>query len=522
MSDYVRIFDTTLRDGEQSPGASLNRPEKVEIALQLARLGVDVIEAGFPISSPGDFEAVQQIADEVRGPEICGLARVREQDVARAFEAVRSAERARIHTFIATSEIHTEKKLRKTQDEVLAMAAAAVRQARELAAGHADCTVEFSTEDGSRTDLEYLVDIISAVIEAGAQVVNVPDTVGYAIPEQYYQLIRTLHERIPSLKDVIVSVHCHDDLGLAVANSLAGVRGGARQVECTINGLGERGGNAALEEVVMALRTRADLFGVDTHINATELYRTSQMVSRLSGMVVQRNKAIVGANAFAHASGIHQDGMLKDASTYEIMRPQDVGVPTTTLSLTRRSGRHALSVRLAELGYKLEGEALNEAYERFLATADRKKEVFDEDLRELVEDQVKLHEETFELLFCQFASAMSTDAVPTASVRVQTPDGVKVRSAVGDGPIDAVYSALAKATGVKVELLDYRLQSVTGGTDAMARVTVRVAENGCRATGHGSHTDIFVASAKAYVDAVNKVVYLSGQAASTPATGQTV
>ncbi|MCC7493409.1 MAG: 2-isopropylmalate synthase [Fimbriimonadaceae bacterium] len=513
MSDRILVFDTTLRDGEQSPGASLSRPEKLQIAQQLAKLGVDVIEAGFPISSPGDFEAVRQIAEEVRGPEICGLSRVRQEDIQRAYDAVKASPRARIHTVIATSQVHTEKKLRKSREEVLAMAVDGVRFARSLAAEHGNCTVEFSTEDAVRTDLEYLIDVVAATVEAGADVVNIPDTVGIATPPHFHRIIATLLERIPLLRERIVSVHCHDDLGLAVANSLAGVEAGARQVECTINGLGERAGNASLEEVVMALKVRRDHYQAASSVVTTELYRTSQLVSKLTGMAVQRNKAIVGMNAFLHEAGIHQDGMLKDASTYEIMSPADVGVPESRLTLGRRSGRHALKARLEELGYHLAEAELDQTYEQFLKIAERKKEVFDEDLAALMDDAVRGVPAKFKLLQAQVTTSTATDSLPTAVVVIEADGEVIKDAAIGDGGVDALYRAIERATGVTVDLADFQLRGVTGGTDAMGQATVKVMYQGRQTTGRGASTDVFEASAKALLDAINKVSWLEEQRA---------
>lgn len=508
MAERITVFDTTLRDGEQSPGASLTRPEKVEIALQLAKLGVDVIEAGFPISSPGDFAAVQQIAAEVRGPEICGLSRTRPEDVQRCWDAVKDAPRARIHTFIATSDIHTERKLRKPREAVLQMAVEAVTLARALTAGHPDATVEFSTEDASRSDIGYMAEVIAATIDAGAQVVNVPDTVGYATPEVLQGILLALYERVPTFKDIVVSVHCHDDLGLAVANSLAGLQVGARQVECTINGLGERAGNASLEEVVMALKVRPDHYNLETGVKTTEIYRTSQLVSRLTGILVQRNKAIVGANAFAHEAGIHQDGMLKDRTTYEIMRPGDVGVPESQLTLGPRSGRHALRARLEQLGYALTDDEMERAYARFLSIAEKKKELFDEDLIALVEDEIRDIPEKYKLVWAQVTTSTSRDALPTATISIQTADGVVSDAATGDGGVDAVYNAIERVTGVEMTLVDYRLRGVTGGKDAMAEAAVRVTHAGRQINGRGASTDVVIASAKAWLDAANKAVYV--------------
>ncbi|MBI5831086.1 MAG: 2-isopropylmalate synthase [Armatimonadetes bacterium] len=506
MADYVQIFDTTLRDGEQSPGASLSQPEKLEIALQLERLGVDVIEAGFPISSPGDFKAVQEVCAVIRNTTVCGLTRAVLKDIDVAADALKGAVRPRIHTGLGVSDSHLQHKLKMTRDQAMERGIAAVKHARQYVDD-----VEYFLEDSGRADPDYLCRVIEAVIDAGATVINIPDTTGYSTPEEYGALIGGVMNRVPNIDRAIVSVHCHNDLGMATANSLAGVRNGARQVECTLNGIGERAGNTSLEEVVMALKTRRDTFGVETRINTPEIYKTSRMVSRLTGIVVQPNKAIVGANAFAHSSGIHQDGVLKERTTYEIIDPHDVGIPSSSIVLTARSGRHALAHRLGELGYTLPEGELDAVYQRFLAVADRKKTVHDDDLLELVDEQLHRRDAHFELVWCQFASSMSDDAVPMAAVRVKSVGGVVTKTATGDGAIDAAYKAIAKLPGAKVELEDYRLQSLSGGTDAMARVTVRVNKDGIKASGHGSHTDILVASTKAYLDGINKVLYITEQ-----------
>ncbi|MDI3280721.1 MAG: 2-isopropylmalate synthase [Bacillota bacterium] len=496
----VRIFDTTLRDGEQTPGVSLNVEEKVEIARQLERLGVDVIEAGFPIASPGDFAAVQAVARQVRGPVIAGLARAVKGDIDRAWEAIREAERPRIHTFIATSPLHMERKLRKSPEEVLAMAVEAVRYARSLTPD-----VEFSAEDATRSEPEFLARVVAAAIEAGATTINIPDTVGYTLPAEFARLLTYLREAVPALAEVTLSVHCHNDLGLAVANSLAAVQAGANQIECTINGLGERAGNAALEEVVMALRTRSDLFGVRTGIVTEQIYRTSRLVSSLTGVPVQPNKAIVGANAFAHESGIHQDGVLKDRRTYEIMTPESIGLPKSRLVLGKLSGRHALRQRLQELGYTLPEEEFQRTYEKFLALADRKAEVADEDLIALVEGEVVSVPATYELEYLHVASGNTT--VPTATVRLRRGEERLEEAACGDGPVDAVYRAIDRLTGVHTRLTEYSLKAVTGGKDAVGEVTVRIQDDGQVFIGRGASTDIIEASARAYLHALNKLLY---------------
>ena len=499
--NHVRIFDTTLRDGEQSPGASMNMSEKLEFAKVLAALGVDVIEAGFPIASQGDFEAVGAIATEVAGPVICGLARCHDRDIDRAWEAIQYAQSPRIHVFLATSAIHREHKLRMTREQIVAKAVEGVRRAKAL------CTdVEFSPEDAARTEPDFLREVVEAAIEAGATTVNIPDTVGYATPTQYAKVIGDLRDRVPNIGRAIISVHCHDDLGMAVANSLAGVEAGARQVECTINGIGERAGNAALEEIVMALRTRADFYGVTTGVKAERLYPASRMLSTLTGLAVQRNKAIVGRNAFAHESGIHQDGMLKERSTYEIMRPEDVGVPKTDLVLGKHSGRHALRDRVEELGFALSTEQMDQLFDDFKALADKKKEVHDEDIVVLIERHMDDVPALWELVSLHTVAGSSV--LPTATVRIKRPDGEIVQdAAIGDGPVDAIFKAVERVTGVRADLHEFVVRGVTGGKDAQGEVTLELevesADRNYR--GRAASTDIIEASALAYLNAVNAI-----------------
>ena len=502
MTEHVKIFDTTLRDGEQSPGASMNVEEKLIIARQLARLGVDIIEAGFAISSPGDFEAVKRIGSEVEGPVICSLARAKPEDIDRAWEALKDAARPRIHTFISTSDIHLKHQFRLTRGEAKKRAVEMVRRAE----GYVD-DVEFSPMDASRSDREYLYEVIEAVIDAGATTVNIPDTVGYSIPSEFGALIKGIKENVSNIKKAVISVHCHNDLGLAVANSLAAVMNGARQVECTINGIGERAGNASLEEIVMILRTRKDILNIDTRIVTEHIYPTSRLISSITGIMVQPNKAIVGDNAFAHESGIHQDGLLKEKTTYEIMRPESIGLAKSTLVMGKHSGRHAFKIRLKELGYELSDENLNKAFERFKTLADQKKEVFDEDIEAIVADEVLRIEipERFRLATLNVVSG--TESTPSATVEMSL-DGKQVKeSGTGDGPVDAVYKTIAKMTKTKSKLLRYSVNAITGGTDAQGEVTVRLQENDHIVLGQGAHTDIIVASAKAYINALNKLEY---------------
>jgi 2-isopropylmalate synthase len=502
--DRVIIFDTTLRDGEQSPGFSMNIKEKLEMAHQLARLKVDIIEAGFPITSQGDFDAVQAIAAEVHGPVICGLARAVEKDVLRAAEALAGATRRRIHTFIATSKVHVEKKLRMSREEVITNAVAAVKLARTFTDD-----VEFSCEDAGRTDWDYIVDVLAAVIEAGATTLNVPDTVGYCVPEQYGNCIKYVREKTPGIANCIVSVHCHNDLGHAVANSLAGVRNGARQVEGTINGIGERAGNTSLEEVIMMLKTRQDYWGLETGIVTEEIYRTSRMLSRITGIRVQPNKAIVGANAFAHEAGIHQDGMMKNRDTYEIMRPEHVGWVGDSMVMGKHSGRAALASRLAGMGFAgLSPEEINRAYERFKALCDLKKEVFDEDLLAIVEDEVLKTSASYQLVDLEASTAMN--GRPRAHVVVtHGADGARESTSYdGDGQIDALYNALEDIVPYEVELKNYAIESVTAGKDAQGRVKVVMKVNGQEVRGLGVATDVIVASAQAWLNAVNRYLIL--------------
>ncbi|AEK59051.1 MULTISPECIES: 2-isopropylmalate synthase [Acidithiobacillus] len=500
QKEHLIIFDTTLRDGEQSPGAAMTRDEKLRIAKALERLRVDVIEAGFPAASPGDFAAVQAIAEAVRDSRVCGLARAREEDIRRAGEALRPAAAGRIHTFIATSPVHMQAKLRMTPDEVLERAVAAVKLARDLCDD-----VEFSPEDAGRSEEDFLCRVIEAAIAAGARTINIPDTVGYNLPDRFGRLIATLRERIPNSDQAIFSVHCHNDLGLAVANSLAAVQNGARQVECTINGLGERAGNAALEEIVMAVRTRADVFPCSTRIDTTQILATSKLVSTITGFPVQPNKAIVGANAFAHESGIHQDGVLKHRETYEIMRAEDVGWSTNRITLGKLSGRAAVRARLEALGIHLEGEALNQVFARFKDLADRKAEIFDEDLQSLVSDE--LQEEAvdrYRLGYLRVCSEMG--AHPEATVELWVDGVAKTESVVGGGPVDATFQAIERIVRSEAKLLLFSVNAITTGTDAQGEVTVRLqAKDGRAVNGQGADTDIVVASAKAYVSALNRL-----------------
>jgi 2-isopropylmalate synthase len=498
-ADRLIIFDTTLRDGEQSPGASLNIPEKLLAARQLAELGVDVIEAGFPVSSPGDFEAVKTVAKEIRGSEICGLARAVKGDIDACWNAVKHAKRPRIHTFIATSDLHIQQKLHMTRQQVLDRAVECVRYAHKFTEN-----VEFSAEDAVRTDFDYLCQVIEAVIDAGATTVNIPDTVGYSIPSEWGEKIHRLIGRVPNIKKAVVSVHCHNDLGLAVSNSLAAVQNGARQVECTVNGIGERAGNASLEEIVMAVRTRKDLFHLTSRVNTKEIARASRLISKLTGITVQPNKAVVGANAFAHSSGIHQDGVLKSRTTYEIMNPSDVGVEESALLLTARSGRNGVQNRLKHLGYTLTADQLDVLFGKFKTLADKKKYVFDDDLLALVEEEGRDKMEVFHLDY--LSTTAGTGIVPTATVRLKKEGRVFQEASCGDGPVDAAYRAMDKITGLTPELKDYALHSVSSGTDAQGEVVVKVESKGFVVSGKGTSTDIVEASAKAYLNALNKII----------------
>lgn len=499
MSERVYIFDTTLRDGEQSPGISLNVREKTEIAEQLARLGVDAIEAGFPITSLGDFEAVQAIARKVKGPSIVALARAVDEDIDRAWEAIKEAEKPRIHTFIATSDIHIEKKLKKTRGEVLKMTEAAVKRAKNYT-----FDVEFSPEDATRSEFEFLCKVIEIALENGATVINIPDTVGYALPDELGKLIRELKSAVPGLNDVILSVHCHNDLGLAVANSLAAVVNGANQVECTINGLGERAGNAALEELVMIMNARCNSLRKVTGIKTEEIMRTSRLVSSLTGYAIQFNKAIVGANAFAHSAGIHTDGMLKDRTTYEIIDPKKIGLTQSKLILGKTSGRHIFKVHLKDMGYTLNEEELNQAFERFKKLADRKPQVTDEDLEAIVTDEIYAGEEIYQLESIKVLSG--TDITPEATVKLRKNSEVFEATATGDGPVDAAYKAVDKIIGLETILSNFSIEAVTSEKEALGEATLQIEAKGRRVSGRGVSTDIIEASVKAYLNALNKLL----------------
>ncbi len=498
MTRMIRIFDTTLRDGEQSPGASMNIEEKVLVAKQLARLRVDIIEAGFAFSSPGDFEAIHRIAQEVEGPVICSLARAKPEDIDRAAEALKGAAKCRIHTFLSASDIHLKHQFRMTRDEALKRAVQMVQHARTYVDD-----VEYSPMDATRSDVSYLCEVVEAVVEAGAGTVNIPDTVGYTTPQEFGTIIRTLRERVRGMEQAIISVHCHNDLGLAVANSMAAIYAGAGQVECTVNGIGERAGNASLEEIAMGLRTRKDFYDADTNIQTQEISKASRLVSNITGMVVQPNKAIVGTNAFAHTSGIHQDGLLKDKSTYEIMHPESVGLTQSRLVMGKLSGRHAFREELAHLGYTLSDQELQEAFTRFKHLADQKKELFEEDLESIVNSAVTKVPERFSLKGLQIESGMGHP--PSAVVELEIEGKVVKKTGTGDGPVDAVYRTIAALTETKSLLRAYIVKAITGGTDAQGEVSVRVEEDGEVVTGHGSDTDIIMASAQAYLNALNKL-----------------
>ena len=506
MKERLVIFDTTLRDGEQSPGASMTKEEKIRVARQLERMRVDVIEAGFAAASPGDFEAIHAIASAIKDSTVCSLARANENDIRRAGEAIKPAKSGRIHTFIATSPIHMEKKLRMTPDQVVEQAVKAIGWAKEYTDD-----IEFSAEDAGRSELDFLVRVFEAVIKAGATTINVPDTVGYNIPSQYAETMRQLIERVPGADKVVWSVHCHNDLGLAVANSLAAVMAGARQVECTINGLGERAGNAALEEIVMAVRTRSDVFPVETGIDTTQIVPASKLVSQITGYPVQPNKAVVGANAFAHESGIHQDGVLKHRETYEIMRAQDVGWTQNKLVLGKHSGRNAFKSRLQELGIELESdEVLNAAFARFKELADRKHEIFDEDLHALVSDEVVTPEqEHYKLVYSHVCS--ETGELPYAKVILNVGGEERKAEAGGGGPVDATFKAIESIVASGAELLLYSVNAITTGTDAQGEVTTRLAKGERIVNGNGADTDIVIASARSYLNALNKLYASAGK-----------
>lgn len=500
MSDRIIIFDTTLRDGEQSPGGSMNLEEKIQVARQLERMNVDVIEAGFAIASEGDFEAVRAVAKAMKKSSVASLCRASKKDIDRAWEALKEAKKPRIHTFLATSDIHVKLKLQKTHDQVRQTAVDAVRHA----AGYIN-DVEFSAEDAARSDINYLCEVIQAVIEAGAKTVNIPDTVGYAIPDEFGNLIATIRDRVPNIDQAVMSVHCHNDLGLAVANSLAAIQAGVRQVECTINGIGERAGNASLEETVMAIRTRRDHMNVYTDIKTEEIYRASRLVSGITGILVQQNKAVVGANAFAHEAGIHQDGMLKDRTTYEIMTPESVGIKESSLVLGKHSGRHAFRKRLEDMGIDLNEEEIQTAFVAFKNLADKKKTVYDEDIEALIAEEILRLPDRFRLISANFTSG--TGVVPSATVEVEVDGKVKTKAEFGDGPVDAVFRAIKKTCKSRAKLLRFTVSAITGGADALGNVTVRIKENGHTIIGQGASSDIVVASARALVNALNKLEY---------------
>lgn len=504
--DRVVIFDTTLRDGEQAAGGTMNIQEKLDIARQLEKLGVDVIEAGFPISSPGDFDAVRLVAKEVRTPVMCALARAHPDDIDRAWEAVKQAERPRLHVFLSASDIHLLYQLKKSREEILEMSRGMVARAKKYTDD-----IEFSPMDASRTEPEYLYQILEAVIGAGATTVNIPDTVGYAIPDEFGSLIEGILHNVPNINRAVVSVHCHNDLGLAVANSLEAVKRGARQVECTINGIGERAGNASLEEIVMAIKTRKDFFNLTTNIDTTQIYKTSRLVSELTGFLVQPNKAIVGANAFSHEAGIHQDGVIKMPITYEIMDPRTVGIPASSLVLGKLSGRHAFKERLAELGYSLSEEDFNRAFTTFKQLADKKKKIADKDIESLIAEELRTVSEVYHLDRVQVSCG--DRGIPTAAVRLIAPDGqVLADAALGTGPVDAVCKAIERLVGVPNVLTEFTVKSVTEGIDAIGEVLIRIESEGVTYTGRGADTDIIVASAKAYINALNRLLAARGMA----------
>ncbi len=500
MSDFVKIFDTTLRDGEQSPGATMNVAEKVRIAEQLEKLNVDIIEAGFPISSEGDFEAVREIAKKVKRSQVAALARANPQDIDRAWQAIKGARHPLLHTFISTSDIHLKYQLKKSKEEVIRIAAQSVARAKRYTPN-----VEFSAMDATRSDVDFLAAVCERAIQAGATTINIPDTVGYAIPSEFGELIRTLRQKVKGIEKVTLSVHCHNDLGLAVANSIAAIQNGARQVECTINGIGERAGNTSLEEVVMALLTRKDLLQFQTRVIPKHLYTTSRLVSKITGMVVQPNKAIVGANAFAHQSGIHQDGILKEKLTYEIMTPETVGIPKTSLVLGKLSGRHAFRERIKDLGYRLSEKDFELAFTRFKQLADKKREIYDEDIESIVVEEVLRVPRRYKLVYLNVVAGNVT--VPTATVQMEV-DGKLVQEAgFGDGPVDATFKTIKKLTHTRSKLLQFAINAITSGTEAQGEVTVRLEEKGQTVIGQGADTDVIVASAKAYINALNKIEF---------------
>lgn len=500
----IKIFDTTLRDGEQTPGVNLNVQEKLEIAKQLAILKVDIIEAGFPIASPGDFEAVKIIAQNIKGVTICGLSRALEKDIERAWEAVQYAESSRIHTFIATSDIHMKYKLRMTPDQVVERAAAMVKYAKKFCGD-----IEFSAEDAGRTNHEFLYRILTEVIKAGATVLNIPDTVGYTMPLEFGKLIKGIRENVPGIEKVDISVHCHNDLGLAVANSLSAIENGAVQIECAVNGLGERAGNASLEEIVMSISTRRDYYNIDFNIDTTKISTTSRLVSRMTGINCQPNKAIVGANAFAHESGIHQHGVLSEKSTYEIMTPESIGLKQNRMVLGKLSGKHAFEERLKELGYNLAPEEIGEAFEKFKQLADRKKEISDRDIEALIQHKSKNVPQIYELDSFQINSG--NKLISTAVVSLKKNDGIITEAATGDGPVDAAFNSIERITGMELNLEDYNLRAVTEGKDALGEVNVKISMGEKMAVGRAISTDIIESSILAYLNAINKMINKYGE-----------
>ena len=515
-NDRVKFLDTTLRDGEQSAGIGMTVDEKMEIAKQLERLRVDIIEAGFAASSPGDFRAVNNIAREVRGPVIASLARAHPNDVDQAWEAIKVAESPRIHVFLSSSEIHVMHQLRKNREEVMDLAVSMVERAKGYCSD-----VEFSPMDATRTDPEYLYQMLEAVIRAGATTINVADTVGYAIPSDFAQLLKNIQERVPGMDNVTLSVHCHNDLGLAVSNSLAAIEAGARQVEGCVNGIGERAGNASLEEIIMSLDTRKDLFQVDIGIDTTQIYPTSRMVSRITGMAVQANKAVVGENAFRHASGIHQDGVLKDRSTYEVMQPERVGVPGNSLVLGKLSGRAGLQARLEALGFSLDREEVTKVFESFKVLADKKREVTDRDLEILMDEEKRESSEPISYTLDQVHFSSGDHDIPTATVRLIGPDGnILTDASTGNGPVDAVCKAIDRVVGCSNKLSEFNVQAVSEGVDSVGTVTIRIDNSGRTFSGRGADTDIIVASAKAYLSAVNRML-AADEEAELPAVGTT-
>jgi len=504
MADRVLLFDTTLRDGEQSPGNTMNTPEKLRVARQLETLGVDIIEAGFPIASDGDFDAVRLIAETIKHSEVAGLARANIGDIDRAWEAIKIAKKPRIHTFISTSDIHLKHQFRKNKDEILEIAVNAVKRAKRYTDN-----VEFSAMDATRSDWDYLCQVFSAVIDAGAITLNVPDTVGYAVPDEFGKLIYYIKTNVPNISKAIISVHCHNDLGLAVANSIAAIRNGARQIECTINGIGERAGNASLEEIAMILRTRKDSFGLDTRIKTEKIYPTSRLITSITGVPVQPNKAIVGANAFAHESGIHQDGLLKSKITYEIMTPESVGIPKSSLVLGKHSGRHAFRERIIEMGYTLGDKELNLAFKRFKALSDMKKDIYNEDIEMIIMDEIYKIPEKYKLVYLNVTCGKAM--IPTATVKIDIDGTIYQDVGVGDGPVDATYKIIKRLVKTNSHLLKFSINSITQDMDAQGEVFVKLEEEGCTVIGKGADTDIIVASAKAYINALNKLDYIKSK-----------